>query len=45
MTPRRVNPTKHLYQGHEYIAANKTDVRLTWLRFAPKTPIKPKESK
>lgn len=29
----KVVPTRTLYEGHEYVNADNTDVRLTWARF------------
>jgi hypothetical protein len=26
--PKRVNPTRHLYQGHLYMPASHTDIRI-----------------
>lgn len=32
-TLRKVEPSRHLYEGHEYVNKDNTDVRLTWAKW------------
>lgn len=35
---KRTEPTQHLYAGHVYVPAARTDIRLTFARFTQPKP-------